>query len=576
LTPTHRAREVYWLFPAPETGSGRLVSDLVSAMFSTLRGRIVVILAVLAVSIWQLYSRGLKQGLDLQGGMHLALEVDDPQGTLTAEAKADAIDRAERIIRTRVDELGVEEPLIQKVGSDRLVVQLAGIDDEDRAKNILNQAAFLQFKLVLSTTKIAASLPRIDRAILAALGPEELRRLGADTAQAAGVPAGGRTVEELLFGSDTSGAVPDTGAADTAAPAEDTLPAPSSRPFTALLNAGDVEGTYLVATEDVPAMERFLSVREVLRALPRDVSLHFESQPIGVSARTYRRLYVLEREPFMTGEDLENAIAARDPQFNQSQVQFELTRTGGRRFSQFTGQHIGDFLAIVLDDEVMSAPVIRDRIGNRGQIELAGAPLEEARDLALVLRAGALPAPLTVVEERTVGPSLGQDSIRQGTIAGLIGLVGVLAIMMGFYKMAGVLAVLALGVYVIITLGALAGLGATLTLPGIAGFILSVGMAVDSNVLIFERIREELDAGRASRTAVDEGFSHALSAIVDSNLTTLITALILFQFGTGPVRGFAVTLSIGIMASFFSAIYVTRTLFLIYLSRRRASDPVSI
>ena len=541
-------------------------------MLSTLRGRIVVTLAVLAVSIWQLYSRGLKQGLDLQGGMHLALEVDDPQGTLTAEAKADAIDRAERIIRTRVDELGVEEPLIQKVGSERLVVQLAGIDDEDRAKNILNQAAFLQFKLVLRTTEITASLPRIDRAILAALGPEELRRLGADTAQAAGVPAGGRTVEELLFGGDTSGAVPDTGAAA----AEDTLSAPSSRPFTALLNAGDVEGTYLVATEDVPAMERFLAVPEVLRVLPRDVSLHFESQPIGVGARTYRRLYVLEREPFMTGEDLENAIAARDPQFNQSQVQFELTRTGGRRFSQFTGQHIGDFLAIVLDDEVMSAPVIRDRIGNRGQIELAGAPLEEARDLALVLRAGALPAPLTVVEERTVGPSLGQDSIRQGTIAGLIGLVGVLAIMMGFYKMAGVLAVLALGVYVIIMLGALAGLGATLTLPGIAGFILSVGMAVDSNVLIFERIREELDAGRASRTAVDEGFSHALSAIVDSNLTTLITALILFQFGTGPVRGFAVTLSIGIMASFFSAIYVTRTLFLIYLSRRRASDPVSI
>ena len=175
-----------------------------------------------------------------------------------------------------------------------------------------------------------------------------------------------------------------------------------------------------------------------------------------------------------------------------------------------------------------------------------------------------------------MGPSLGQDSVRQGTIAGLIGLVGVVVLMIAFYRVAGILAVVALSFYMLVMMGALAGLGATLTLPGIAGLILSVGMAVDSNVLIFERIREELDAGRATRTAVDEGFAHALSAIVDANLTTLITALILFQFGTGPVRGFAVTLSIGIVASFFTAIYVTRTLFLIYLSGRKASDPISI
>jgi preprotein translocase subunit SecD len=193
-----------------------------------------------------------------------------------------------------------------------------------------------------------------------------------------------------------------------------------------------------------------------------------------------------------------------------------------------------------------------------------------------VLRAGALPARINIIEERTVGPSLGQDSIDQGSIAGLVGVVLVVIIMIAYYGMAGLLAVGALSVYVLLVLGGLAGMNATLTLPGIAGLILSIGMAVDANVLIFERIREELSKGRATRTAVDEGFQHALSAIVDANITTLITALILFQFGTGPVRGFAVTLSIGIVASFFSALFVTRSFFLVYLSRKKASDPISI
>jgi preprotein translocase subunit SecD len=226
---------------------------------------------------------------------------------------------------------------------------------------------------------------------------------------------------------------------------------------------------------------------------------------------------------------------------------------------------------------VMSAPVIRDRIGARGQIEMGqGTPLEEARDLALVLRAGALPARINIIEERTVGPSLGQDSIDKGRIAGIVGIIFVVIIMIGYYGVAGMLAVGALGVYVMLVLGGLAGMDATLTVPGIAGLILSVGMAVDANVLIFERIREELALGRATRTAVDEGFQNALSAIVDANITTLITALILFQFGTGPVRGFAVTLSIGIVASFFSALFVTRSFFLAYIAGKKTSDPISI
>jgi preprotein translocase subunit SecD len=311
-------------------------------------------------------------------------------------------------------------------------------------------------------------------------------------------------------------------------------------------------------------------------AIPRGLSLNWGTDLVGIGTRTYRRLYVLEDQARITGEMLENAVANRDPQYNQPLVNFQFNRRGGRRFGEFTGANVGNFLAIVLDGEVMSAPVIRDRIGASGQIELGNAPMEEAVDLALVLRAGALSAPLAIMEERTVGPSLGADSIDAGMMAGVVGLILVVVIMLGYYRIAGLLALGALTVYVVMVMGGLAALDATLTVPGIAGLILSVGMAVDANVLIFERIREELRAGRATRTAVDEGFGNALSAIVDANLTTLITALILFQFGTGPVRGFAVTLSIGIVASFFSAIFVTRTLFLLYLSGKKTADPISI
>ncbi|MHB1192289.1 MAG: protein translocase subunit SecD [Longimicrobiales bacterium] len=551
-------------------------------MFNTVRGRLVVIILMVAVAGWQLYANGLKLGLDLQGGMHLVLEVDDPDGTLTDDAKADVIDRVDRIIRTRIDELGVEEPLIQKVGNDRLIVELAGISDEARAKGIIQSAAFLEFKLVLPSADMQAALARMDRAIVASLGVDSIRAMGRAVE---GTADRGGNIEDLLFGGDTA-AASDT-AAGGAATAADTvagLAADSAdaaetvlRPLSSLLNFGDSEGTFLVAVEDVAAAQHFLALPEVQRALPRNQVLQWGADVEGRGARNYKRVYVLEEKPFLTGEYLESAIAARDPQFNQPQVQFELSRAGGRLFQRFSGQHVGDFLAIVLDGEVMSAPVIRDRIGARGQIEMgAGTPMEEASDLALVLRAGSLPAKLNIIEERTVGPSLGRDSIDQGRIAGILGIAFVVVIMVVYYRVAGMLAVGALVFYTIMLMGALAGLGATLTVPGIAGIILSIGMAVDANVLIFERIREELAAGRATRTAVDEGFTHAMSAIVDSNLTTLLTALILFQFGTGPVRGFAVTLSLGIIASFISAIFVTRTLFLMYLQGKKTTDPISI
>ena len=549
-------------------------------MFKTLRSRLITIALIVGVAGWQLYAHKqetgewLKLGLDLQGGMHLVLEVDDPDSTMTTEAKSDMIDRVDRIIRTRIDEFGVEEPLIQKVGNERLIVELAGIQDEDRAKGIIQENAFLEFNLVLPTAEFDQALPRIDRAIVATLGVDSIRALGRDVVDE------GDNIEDLLFGAgDTLMSADSTAAADSAEAAADTTESIENalRPFSSLLFSGDLEGTYFVAAEDRPIAEQFLALESVERAFPRDQKLTWGADLVAQGARNYYRLYVLEEDAFLTGEELEDATAGRDPQFNQSQVQFELSRAGGRQFARFSGANVGNYLAIVLDNEVMSAPVIRDRIGARGQIEMGqGTPLEEARDLALVLRAGALPARINIVEERTVGPSLGQDSIEQGTLAGMVGIALVVVVMIAYYGMAGFLAVGALGVYVLLVLGGLAMINATLTVPGIAGLILSIGMAVDANVLIFERIREELDHGRATRTAVDAGFEHALSAIVDANITTLITALILFNFGTGPVRGFAVTLSIGILASFFSALFVTRSFFLAYLSGKKASDAISI
>ena len=551
-------------------------------MFKTIRGRLVTVAIVIAMAGWQLYAHKtktgdwLKLGLDLQGGMHLVLEVDDPDGTMTTDAKSDMIDRVERIIRNRIDEFGVSEPLIQKQGRERLIVELAGVQDEEQAKGIIQSEAFLEFSLVLPSADFENALSRMDRAIVTTLGIDSIRALGRD------VVDDNNDLTDLLFSDAVDNVGPDSAsaAADSAAAAvADSVESAANalRPFSSLLLIGDVEGTFLVSAVDRPIAEHFLDMSEVQRAFPRDQIVRWGSDLVALAATNYYRLYVLQEDSFLTGEDLEDATAGRDPQFNQSQVQFQFSRAGGRQFSRFSGANVGNYLAIVLDNEVMSAPVIRDRIGARGQIDMGqGTPLEEARDLALVLRAGALPARVSIIEERTVGPSLGQDSIDQGRIAGLVGIALVIFIMIGYYGIAGMLAVGALGVYLILVLGGLASINAVLTVPGIAGLILSIGMAVDANVLIFERIREELALGRANRTAVDEGFQHALSAIVDANITTLITALILYTFGTGPVQGFAVTLMIGIVASFFSALFVTRSFFLAYLSGKKASDPIRI
>ncbi|MDH3745786.1 MAG: protein translocase subunit SecD [Acidobacteriota bacterium] len=286
------------------------------------------------------------------------------------------------------------------------------------------------------------------------------------------------------------------------------------------------------------------------------------------------QFYGLEKRSVITGRDLRTARPGLG-EFNQPIVNFFLTPEGGKAFAAATGANVGRSLAIVLDGQVRSAPRINSRIADQGLIE-GDFTRQEVEDLSTVLRSGALPAGITYLEERTVGPSLGQDSIDRGFKAGVLGLGLIILAMLVVYRGAGINAVVALSLNIVLIFGALSYFGATLTLPGIAGIILTIGMAVDANVLIFERIREELRHGRTVRSAVDAGFSKALSSVLDANITTLIAALFLFQFGTGPIRGFAVTLSIGIFASLFSAIFVSRWLFDLMVSRRQRVARLSI
>jgi preprotein translocase subunit SecD len=538
-------------------------------MFQNLRARFgLIFLAVLASTffLYRNYMRPMGDegkpsgqavtlGLDLQGGAYYALELDQSDQRLTAEQRADALDRALTVVRMRVDEMGVAEPLVQKAGNDRIIVEMAGLKEGNRAKEVLQKTAFLEFQIVRPITELQAALPRLDAAIA--------RAFPAAGAAAAAAPTTG--LGGVLQAAPKAGA--DSARSDAATPAA------TATPLSSKLQPGP-GGSLAVTKADATQVERWLSHPDVRRALPRGTALLW-SVPEAEQSPEARTFWFVDDRAIMTGEGLENAQAQGD-QFGRPIVVFELNRAAGRRFEKATGEHIREQMAIVLDNRVYTAPTIQSQIGSRGQIDLGGASLEDASALALVLRAGALPAPLKVVEERSVGASLGKDSIRNGQIAGMVGVVIVIGMMLLFYKGAGVLAVAALGLYVVFVLGALAMLDATLTFPGIAGLILSIGMAVDANVLVYERIREELDAGRNAKAAVNEGFQNALSAIVDSNVTTLITAAILYYVGTGPVKGFAVTLAMGIVASMFTAIFVTRTFFLAYLQRRPAAQSLSI
>jgi preprotein translocase subunit SecD len=546
----------------------------------SLKYRILVILALVAASIWALFPRTvvervkrngefvydtvrrvpLKRGLDLQGGMHLALEVDESKGPVADKSKA--IDNALKVVRNRIDEFGVSEPLVQKAGDDRIIVELPGIDDPRRAQDVVQKSAFLEFQITDETQALEKALPRLD----AVLKDKKLAVAVAVTAPGAAKDTTKSSAGlQSLFSADTSKA--DSTKADSADAAAGTVGGPGA--FSKLVQQGQMPGEYFVAQTDVGTLTQYLALPEVAAALPPGKVLRWSSDTVSLGGRGYRALYVLDAKPIITGEFLTDAKPNTSPT-EGNLVQFTMNNEGARRFRTETGRHIKDYMAIVLDQRVMGQPpVIQSAIGANGQITMGGKDLQAAQDLALVLRAGSLPVPLKVVEVRQIGASLGQDSIHNGIIAGVIAIALIVIIMLGYYRFSGALAVAALILYILYTLAALAGFQAVLTLPGLAGFILSIGIAVDANVLIFERIREELNHGKTVRTAIDEGFRHAMSAIVDSNVSTALTAAVLYQYGTGPVRGFAVTLLAGIAASMITSIFVVRTFYMIWLNRSR-------
>ena len=515
-------------------------------MNRNLRWKAIIIFGVIALAVWAFYPPGQKVnlGLDLKGGVHLVMRVQtdqalrvetettlerlreslsranvqfaklevtaptsfviegvqDDQAFRPAAVEADtvfarsagagrytytmrpniaiqlreeAVNQALQTIERRVNELGVAEPIVARQGAvDQILVQLPGVTDVDRAKEIIGRTALLELKLVEQ-----GPFPSQDAAMQA---------------------VNNNLPPDMVIAS---------GAADLAA------------------TGGGTPGT---------------------------------------------SYYILRRVAPVTGRDLRTSRPSLDSN-NLPAVSFSFDQDGARRFGQFTEQNIGRNLAIVLDNRVFSAPTIQSRITDEGQIT-GSFTQQEAQDLSLVLRSGALPAPLTILEERTVGPTLGQESIKAGVTASIGGLAFVVIFILFYYKLTGLNAVISIVVNLLILLGMMAALGATMTLPGIAGFILTIGMGVDSNVLIFERIKEELATAKGVRAAVNAGFDRVWWTIVDTHVASLIAAMFLFQFGTGPIRGFATTLTIGLLSNVFTAVFVSRTVFELVLSRRQQAQ----
>jgi len=476
--------------------------------------------ALPAQELAQLRRNAVHLGLDLQGGMHLVLEVD--RSRLNAAEAKDAPDRAMEIIRNRVDQFGVAEPLIQREGEDRIAVQLPGLTDRQRAIDLIGKTALLEFKLVRTPEEVRGIFDRMD-SFLAARGISD-----------------GAATDTLMRRHPVTSHFLDLGAAA------------------------------FIRQEDIPAVEKLVATPGLDSIVPGDSQLLWGNAGESMQGVTGRALYIVKREPEMTG----GSVASAEAQVGLDQtnpgawgVSMKMTPKGRADFARVTGNNVGRLLAIVLDGQISSAPNIRERIPS-GDASITGSfEVASARDLAIVLRAGALPAPVHIIEERSVGPSLGSDSIHEGLMAGLVGTILVIVFMATYYQLSGLIAIAALFLNLVYIIGALAGFGATLTLPGIAGLVLTVGMAVDTNVLIFERIREELRHQKSVRQSVELGYNRAFRTILDAHVTTIVSALFLFQFGTGPIKGFAITLIIGLVANMFTAVLFTRMIFDAMLGR---------
>jgi preprotein translocase subunit SecD len=497
-----------------------------------LRWKLAIIVLVIGLSVWFTFPLGQRMnlGLDLQGGMHLVLEVE-------AEKAVDStIDRLVAEVSEGLAKLSIPGLEVRKLAHDQLLVKFPEAGRSD------------------AVTEAMKAFPSL-------------------------VPVGGKGGTELTFkldGQRTQRIMENAqeqaletirNRVDQFGVAEPTIQRQGSRNIVVELpgikdaaRAIDLIGK--TARLEFRLVDEQQSVDEALRGkIPEGDELLYERKVNKQTGEVTRAPYLLRKQVLLTGDALTNAEVRFGSQFNEPYVSIEFDREGARRFERITSENVGKRLAIVLDDTIYSAPVIRERIAG-GQAQITGSfTTEEARDLAIVLRAGALPAPVRIEYESIVGPSLGQDSIRQGLTAGLIGSLLVVLFMLVYYRLSGVVANVALVLNILILLAGLGYFHATLTLPGIAGIVLTLGMAVDANVLIFERIREEARLGKPPRASVDAGFARAWSAILDGNVTTLIAAAMLFQFGTGPIKGFAVTLSLGLIANLFTAVFVCKFIF---------------
>jgi preprotein translocase subunit SecD len=456
----------------------------------------------------------------------------------------DAVTRAMEIIRNRVDQYGVSEPSIQKQGERRVIIELPGIAKEEEARQLLQGTALLEFRLLKEPEFAINVMKKVDETLAGKVLDEtdssivkDSTKLAADTSKQTDT-----TSNEQLSAEEFA----------------------KQHPFfaVALINPQGQTADAYVKADDKVKIQRMLNRADVQQVIPNNVEFAFSAKPIGVQdGQNIFVLYLVNKNPELTGGVITDAMANIDPSTSAAIVSMEMNSEGATEWARITGANIDKRCAIMLDGVIFSAPVIRGKIpGGRSQIE-GMANLEEAKLLEIVLKAGALPAPVEIIEERTVGPSLGQDSISKGLNSAILGYVLVAIFMIIYYKKAGTIAAAALTFTILFIMGILAGFGATLTLPGIAGVVLTMGMAVDANVLIYERIREELATGKTIKAAIDGGFSKAYSAIFDSNITTFFTGIILYQFGSGPVQGFALTLMIGIVASLFCALVIGRLLF---------------
>ena len=584
----------------------------------------------------QIESRVIRQGLDLKGGMFIALEADIPTlvkslasnrnekfnnllSDVTNDFKSDentnffdifknkvqnsnikivryfheygsnldeiiisleqetedSINRVLEILQNRIDQFGVAEPTIQKQGRYRILVELAGVQDSDRARALLQSTALLEFYLVKNGAETNEIIVQLDNILKKAVSSEDLESLIAEstiedkTDNEKQNPDDNVTTIDEIFG-ETNVSTSDSNNFKS-----DLI---IDSPLQSLIEF--VQGDMVVKTKNLYALKKLLNdegAKLKLKSSTGQFLFSNNSEDLGTSGE-YFRLYYLESIPELTGGVVEKAKANLGSLGGGSAglpvVSLDMNSEGAKTWSRVTGANIGQRIAIVLDNKVHMAPNIREKIpGGRTQIE-GFADINEAKDIAIILRAGALPAPVNIVEERTVGPSLGADSISRGQKSILIGLSIVFIFMLIYYKSSGAIANFALIWNIILILAVLASLGATLTLPGIAGLILTVGMCIDSNVIIFERIREELSKGKTPKSAIEAGYNRAITTIIDANLTTVIASLVLYQFGTGPIKGFATVLFWGILISMFTAVYVTRTIF--YTITKKSIKTLSI